>query len=105
MSEANREIAQWHRGNVYDYEYAYNKMKAAAETAAQNGLRLHCGEFGYSKSNIWEERVQWFRDVVKAFNDNGIVYTTWENWGGDFGPGDWASRPDEEIIGILLQKD
>ena len=105
MSEANREIAQWHRGNVYDYEYAYNKMKAAAETAAQNGLRLHCGEFGYSKTNIWEERVQWFRDVVKAFNDNGIVYTTWENWGGDFGPGDWASRPDEEIIGILLQKD
>lgn len=105
MSDANREMAQWHKGNVYDYEYACNKMKAAAETAAKNGLRLHCGEFGYSKTNVREERVQWFRDVVKAFNENGIVYTTWENWGGDFGPGDWSGKPDEEVIEILLQKD
>ncbi len=105
MSEANREIAQWYKGNVYDYDYACNKMKAAAETAAKNGLRLHCGEFGYSKTNNRDERVQWFRDVVNAFNANGIVYTTWENWGGDFGPGDWAGKPDEEVIDILLQKD
>lgn len=103
MTDAQREQAQWHRDVVYDYDFVYGKMKAAADMAEKNGLRLHCGEFGYSKTNIREERLQWFKDIVKAFNECGLAYTVWENWGGDFGPGDWKSEPDEEVIDILLQ--
>ena len=105
MTDAQREQAQWHRDVVYDYDYVYDKMSAAAAMAKKNELRLHCGEFGYSKMNIREERVQWFKDVVKAFNECDIIYTVWENWVGDFGPGNWASEPDEEIIDILLCRD
>ena len=61
---------------------------------------------GYKvKGTDREERLQWFRDVVKVFNELDIAYTTWENWGGDFGPGDWQSRPDEEVIDILMQRE
>ena len=113
MSDAEKEIAQWHREQVYDYDYVYNKMRTAADMAEHNGLRLHCGEFGYSKLNIREERLQWFRDIVKAFNECNMAYTVWENWVGDFGPGDWQSRPDgdwqsrpdEEVIDILMQRE
>ena len=104
MTDAQREQAQWHRDVVYDYDFVYGKMKAAADMAEKNGLRLHCGEFGYSKTNIREERLQWFKDIVKAFNECGLAYTVWENWGGDFGPGDWKSEPDGEVIDILLQR-
>ena len=105
MTDAQREQAQWHRDVVYDYDYVYDKMSAAAAMAKKNELRLQCGEFGFSKMNIREERVQWFKDVVKAFNECDIIYTVWENWVGDFGPGNWASEPDEEIIDILLCRD
>ena len=104
MSDANKAIAEGHRGREYDYDYTYAKFKAAAENPNLQGLRLHCGEFGYSHRNDREERLQWFRDVVKAFEEFDIAYTTWENWGGDFGPGDWQSRPDEEVIDILMQR-
>ena len=105
MSEADQAIAAGHRGRSYDYDFTYGKFKAAAENPNLQGLRLHCGEFGFSHRNAREDRLQWFRDVVKAFNEFDIAYTTWENWGGDFGPGDWQSRPDEEVIDILMQRE
>lgn len=102
MTDAEKERAQWHRGAVYDYDYVHAKMEAVAAAAAKNGLKVHCGEFGMSKTNIREERLQWFRDIVRAFSSFDIPFTVWESWGGDFGPGtDWGT-PDEETIGILL---
>lgn len=105
MSEADQKIAAGHKGRTYDYDFTYGKFKAAADNPNLQGLRLHCGEFGFSHRNDREDRLQWFRDVVKAFNEFDIAYTTWENWGGDFGPGDWQSRPDEEVIDILMQRE
>ena len=105
MSDANKAIAEGHRGVYYDYNHAYSTFKAVVDNQNLKHLRLHCGEFGYSHRNDREERLQWFRDVVKVFNELDIAYTTWENWGGDFGPGDWQSRPDEEVIDILMQRE
>lgn len=104
MSDAEKAIAEGHIGKVYDYDYTYSKFKAVADNANLLGLKIHCGEFGYSTKNIREERLQWFRDIVMAFHECDIAYTLWENWGGDFGAGDWAGEPDEEIIDILLQR-
>lgn len=105
MTDAEKEQAEWHRNHVYDYEYTNSKFKAVALNDSLKGVRIHCGEFGYSKTNIREERIQWFRDIVRAFEANGIAYTVWESWGGDFGPGNWANEPDEEVIDILLQRE
>lgn len=104
MTDAEREIAQWHRGIEYGYDYALNKMTAVMTSAARNGIRAHCGEFGMSKTNIREERVLWFRDIVDVFSQTGIAYTVWEAWGGDFGPGTISGSPDEEVIDILVSK-
>lgn len=105
MSDAEKKQAQGQNNVWYDYDYTLAKFRSVVNNKSLNGLRVHCGEFGMSKTNIRSERVQWFKDIVKAFNECDIAYTVWENWGGDFGPGNWASEPDEEIIDILLCRD
>lgn len=104
MTEDEKKIAEGHRNVSWDFDDIVTIMQDVAEAAALSGLRLHCGEFGYSKGNARDERLQWFSDVVKAFTMNKIAYTVWEAWGGDFGPGTISGSPDEDVIDILVRK-
>lgn len=105
MTDAEREIAQWHKNKVYDYEYTLHKFNIVKNSGQRNKCRIHCGEYGMSMHNIRSERLQWFRDIVRAFAEYDIPHTVWENWGGDFGPGSHHGAPDEEVINILLEKE
>lgn len=75
---------------IKDSNREYNKeeiekiLMPAIHRAKELGLPLYCGEFGCLPSIPREMRLQYYKDLVQIFNENGIAYAAWD-YKGDFG--------------------
>ncbi|MBN1116954.1 MAG: cellulase family glycosylhydrolase [Bacteroidales bacterium] len=73
-------------------------------------LQLYCGEFGCLPTVERNERLQYYADIVAAFEENGIAWCNWE-YKGDFGIYHFDTlnkvslEPDAELIDILLNRE
>jgi endoglucanase len=94
-------------GEVWNRERIVEDLRPAIERARELGLQLYCGEFGCLPTVPREDRLAYYRDIVAAFEENGIAWANWE-YRGDFGifewhkANAWSGAPDVELIDALL---
>lgn len=63
---------------TFDRQKLLHKMLMPIQVAKQNGLRVHCGEFGANfKYPNQEILVSWITDLVNIFKEQQIPYTVW----------------------------
>lgn len=85
------------------------ELEPAIRRARELGLQLHCGEFGCMPTVPRADRLAYYRDLVGAFEANGIAWTNWE-YKGDFGVFEWhrgrttTGAPDVELLDALLPR-
>ncbi|MDQ8201371.1 cellulase family glycosylhydrolase [Pelagicoccus sp. SDUM812003] len=78
----------------------------AIEHARKLGLQLYCGEFGCLPTVPREQRLAYYRDLLKVLEDNDVAWANWE-YKGDFGIFEWHSEitsigaPDLDMIEVL----
>jgi endoglucanase len=83
------------------------EIAPAVKRAKELGLQLYCGEFGCLPSVPRSERLAYYRDIVGAFESNGMAWANWE-YKGDFGLYEWhglkymGGAPDVQLIDTLL---
>lgn len=83
------------------------EIEPAIRRAQELGLQLYCGEFGCLPSVPRTDRLAYYRDLVRVFEENGLAWANWE-YKGDFGLQEWhgekylAGAPDMELIDALL---
>jgi endoglucanase len=100
---------------VKDARTVYNKEKLisifamAVDFAKSKKLQLYCGEFGCLATGERKDRLQYYKDIISAFEENGVAWCNWE-YKGDFGIFYFdyvnlvSSAPDKELISTLLPK-
>ena len=88
----------------------YEKMfQPAIIKARELGLQLYCGEFGALPTTQREHRLQYYKDIIEAFNKNNIAYAAWD-YKGNFGIREWDTGTqqngalDSELSNILTGK-
>lgn len=64
------------------------------------GLPLYCGEFGTINRAPEEESLNWHRDLIALFEENGIAYANWNYNSSSFGLVDQEKR-NEALIRIV----
>lgn len=98
---------------IADAREYYNKQrlievfKSGIEFAKSKDLQLYCGEFGCLATVERKDRLQYYSDIISAFEENNIAWCNWE-YKGDFGIYHFdrekmiSLSPDFEFINILL---
>ena len=92
---------EWSRDRIV------RELEPAIRCARELGLQLYCGEFGCMPTVPRGDRLAYYRDMVGAFEANGMAWANWE-YKGDFGILEWhastfsAGAPDKEVIQALL---
>jgi endoglucanase len=98
---------------VRDARDEYNKQRLnsvfsmAVKSAKSKNLQLYCGEFGCLPTVDRKDRLQYYKDLISAFEDNQVAYCNWE-YKGDFGiyyfdfEKKTSLKPDVELISVLL---
>lgn len=99
---------------IADAREYFNKQKlievfeSGIEFAKSKNLQLYCGEFGCLPTVERKDRLQYYSDIISAFEDNNIAWCNWE-YKGDFGIYNFdmekkiSLSPDLELIKILLR--
>jgi endoglucanase len=84
-------------------------FQSGIDYARSKNLQLYCGEFGCLPTVEREDRLQYYKDMVDALEENNIAWCNWE-YKGDFGIYHFdrektiSLAPDTELIEILLQR-
>ena len=104
---------RWTTELVGDCGFEWNRerivlgLEPAIRRARELGLQLYCGEFGCLPTVPRADRLAYYRDIVSAFESNGMAWANWE-YKGDFGILEWhaadrtAGSPDRDLIRALL---
>lgn len=85
-------------------------FKPAIEFAKAKNLQLYCGEFGCLPTVDRKDRLEYYSDMITAFQENNIAWCNWE-YKGDFGIYyfDFQTKtsldPDKELISVLIKSD
>ncbi|MFP4281654.1 MAG: glycoside hydrolase family 5 protein [Opitutales bacterium] len=93
-------------GDDWGAERLREELAPAIEKAKELDLQLYCGEFGALATVDREDRLAYYRDIVRVFEEAGIAYANWE-YKGDFGIFEWhgpdhlIGAPDLPLIRIL----
>ncbi len=99
---------------ISDAKEYFNKQrlievfKPGIDFAKSKNLQLYCGEFGCLPTVERKDRLQYYSDIISAFEENNIAWCNWE-FKGDFGIYHFdmekksSSLPDSELINILFQ--
>lgn len=94
---------------TYNADRIKNEMTKAAVNGTTAQMKIHCGEFGCSKNVTASMRLQWFTDMIAAFDANNIPWTLWESLGGGFGfvdeDGSGGNRINVDLLKILTGKE
>lgn len=94
---------------VYNKQRLLEMLKPGIAFAKAKNLQLYCGEFGCLPTVNRKDRLQYYADIVSAFEENNIAWCNWE-YKGDFGiyffdPEKKVSlEPDDELIRVLLKR-
>jgi endoglucanase len=100
---------------ISDSKEYFNKQrlievfKSGIEFAKSKNLQIYCGEFGCLPTVERKDRLQYYSDIISAFEENNIAWCNWE-YKGDFGiyffdlKKKVSLSPDLELIEILFQK-
>ena len=92
----------------FDKDRLIEVFKPAIEYAKSKNLQLYCGEFGCLPTIERSDRLQYYADMISAFEENDIAWCNWE-YKGDFGIYHFdrekkiSLSPDTELITILMQ--
>ncbi len=93
---------------IFNKEKLVEELMPAIKKAKELNLQLYCGEFGCLPHVNRNERLQYYKDIVSIFRENGIAYANWE-YKGDFGIYTFdfknliSLEPDVELINILTK--
>jgi endoglucanase len=80
------------------------KMEPAIAYAKEHNLQLYCGEWGAMNTLPRNVRLNWYRDIIKIFNEEGISNATW-SYKADLGiRSNDGTKIDDELICILIEE-
>ncbi len=92
----------------FNKERLIEVFKSGLEFAKSKNLQLYCGEFGCLPAVERKDRLQYYSDLISAFEENNIAWCNWE-YKGDFGIYHFdlekkvSLSPDIELIKLLFQ--
>jgi endoglucanase len=96
-------------GQVWDKQKILELLKPAIAKSRELKLPVMCGEFGCLPHVDRTERLRYYRDIISAFEENGIAWCNWE-YKGDFGIFQFdfktkqSGKPDQGLIDALMLK-
>lgn len=91
-------------GKTFNQQVMAEMMQQPLAKAENTGLPLYCGEFGVIKNAPREDMLQWYRDMIAIFDQQGVAYANWDYKSDNFGLLDYNGQPDQELIDIVLGK-
>ncbi|NLD50736.1 MAG: glycoside hydrolase family 5 protein [Clostridiaceae bacterium] len=92
----------------FDKQRLIEVFRSGIEYAGTKNLQLYCGEFGCLPTVERIDRLQYYSDLISAFEENNIAWCNWE-YKGDFGiyffdlEKKVSLTPDDELIEVLFQ--
>lgn len=92
----------------FNKERLIEVFESGIEFAKSKNLQLYCGEFGCLPTVEREDRLQYYSDLISAFEENNIAWCNWE-YKGDFGIYHFdrektvSLAPDTALINTLFQ--
>lgn len=95
--------------NTFNAQKFEEMFQPAIIKAQELGLQLYCGEFGALPTTQREHRLQYYKDIISAFNKNNISYAAWD-YKGNFGIRTWNAETqqngalDNEFSNILTNQ-
>ncbi len=95
--------------NTFNPEKFTEMFQPAIIKANELGLQLYCGEFGALPTTQRAHRLQYYKDIIKAFDTNNIAYAAWD-YKGNFGIREWNTETqkngalDSELSNILTNR-
>jgi endoglucanase len=93
---------------IFNKQKLVEELMPAIKKAKELNLLLYCGEFGCLPHVDRAERLQYYKDIVAIFRENGMAYCNWE-YKGDFGIYEFDFKklislaPDVDLINILTK--
>jgi endoglucanase len=93
---------------LFNKQRLVDMLKSGIEFARAKNLQLYCGEFGCLPTVPRKDRLQYYADMISAFEENNIAWCNWE-YKGDFGiyffdaEKKVSLQPDNEFINVLLK--
>lgn len=91
-------------GRKFNKEIIREMWQEPIRKAKKLGLPLYCGEFGIITGPPEEDRLNWYRDMIDLFEENGIGYANWNYKSGNFGLLNSDDSRNEDLIKILSGK-
>jgi endoglucanase len=94
--------------DLYNKQRLIEVFKSGLAFAKSKNLQLYCGEFGCLPTIERKDRLQYYSDLISAFEENNIAWCNWE-YKGDFGIYHFDMQkktsllPDNELIKILIR--
>ena len=100
LTEEMQEIVDG-RMHTYHRDTLEKMMQKPMAVAKASGLPLYCGEWGVIESAPREARLQWYRDMVAIFEENGIAYANWDYKSNNFGLMSYEEIVNEALVEII----
>jgi endoglucanase len=91
-------------GRKFNKEIISEMWQEPIQKAQKLGLPLYCGEFGIITGPPEEDRLNWYRDMIDLFEENGIGYANWNYKSGNFGLLNSDGSLNENLIKIVSGK-
>jgi endoglucanase len=91
-------LEQWNRSNVE------RDIATVVEWRDRYGVQVICNEFGVVRNTApGPDRIQWFHDVRRVFEDAHIGWAMWEygGWFGLFASMEPSAKPDPDLVRAL----
>ncbi len=101
LPEELKPVAEKWIDREFTKEVILGMWRQPIEKAKTLGFPLYCGEFGIIKGPPESDRLNWYKDMIQLFDEQGIGYANWNYKSGSFGLIDEGGQRNEELIGIL----
>ena len=88
-------------GEHFDKQVLLEMMEKPLRRAKELGLPLYCGEFGVFSAAPDDGTVQWFKDMLEIFEEQGVSWANWNYKSDQFGFVGFDGEPIELIKGAL----
>ena len=88
-------------GKEFNKVWILEQWQKPIQKAKKLGLPLYCGEFGIITGPPREVMLNWYRDMIDLFEENGIAYANWNYKSGSFGLLDDKGEKRDEFIQII----
>ncbi len=101
LPDSIQPITQNWVGKEFDKDVIRKMWQEPIQKAKKLNLPLYCGEFGVISNPPQQDRLNWYRDMIDLFEENGIAYANWNYKSGAFGLINDDGSRNEELIKIV----